>query len=80
MNVLAAADVAAPLHRRRQPGAGSPGRDDLAELDAQLTQRELGGLVVLGETAWPFLGARTGASVAARVKAVLDPHNRLPAL
>ena len=53
---------------------------DLAELDAQLTQRELGGLVVLGETAWPFLGARTGASVAARVKAVLDPLNRLPAL
>ena len=53
---------------------------DLAELDAQLTQCELGGLVVLGETVWPFLGARTGASVAARVKAVLDPHNRLPAL
>lgn len=53
---------------------------DLAELDAQLTQRDLGGLVVLGEATWPFLGARTGASVAARIKAVLDPQNRLPAL
>lgn len=53
---------------------------DLAELDAQLTQCDLGGLVVLGEAAWPFLGARTGASVAARIKAVLDPQNRLPAL
>lgn len=76
---LAAANVA-----RRYIAAGNLAwiswPHDLAELDAQLTQRELGGLVVLGETAWPFLGARTGASVAARVKAVLDPHNRLPAL
>ncbi len=53
---------------------------DLAELDSQLTQRGLSGLAVLGEAEWPFLGARTGASVAARIKAVLDPHNRLPAL
>ncbi len=53
---------------------------DLAELDGQLTQRGLSGLAVLGEAEWPFLGARTGASVAARIKAVLDPHNRLPAL
>lgn len=53
---------------------------DLAQLDTQLTQRGLSGLAVLGEAEWPFLGTRTGASVAARVKAVLDPHNRLPAL
>lgn len=53
---------------------------DLVELDAQLTQRNLGGLVLLGEAAWPFLGTRTGASVAARVKSVLDPQNHLPAL
>ena len=53
---------------------------DLAELDAQLTGRNLGGLVLLGAAKWPFLGTRTGASVASRVKTVLDPQNHLPTL
>lgn len=70
--------------RRRYIGGGAlawiawPG--ELALLDSYLTQLHLGGLVLWGQTTWPFLGARTGASLSARVKRVLDPHNRLPTL
>ena len=70
--------------RRRYFGGGAaawiawPG--DLAPLDAFLTQLQLGGLVLRGATTWPFVGARTGASLAARVKRVLDPTNRFPVL
>lgn len=70
--------------QRRYFGGGAaawiawPG--DLAPLDAFLTQLQLGGLVLRGATTWPFVGARTGASLAARVKRVLDPTNRFPIL
>ncbi|HQY93720.1 exodeoxyribonuclease V subunit gamma, partial [Caldilinea sp.] len=53
---------------------------DLVPLDDYLTQLQLGGLVLRGETQWPFVGARTGASLAARVKRVLDPTTRFPIL
>ncbi|MFO7635185.1 MAG: hypothetical protein R6W76_21755, partial [Caldilinea sp.] len=53
---------------------------ELSVLDSYLTQLQLGGLVIRGQTGWPFLGARAGASLAARVKRVLDPFNRFPTL
>jgi glycolate oxidase FAD binding subunit len=53
---------------------------DLAVLDAFLTQLHLSGLVLWGAAASPFVGARTGASMAARVKRVLDPADRFPIL
>lgn len=70
--------------QRRYIGGGAlawiawPG--DLAQLDAYLTQLQLSGLVLRGAAAWPFVGARSGASLAARVKRVLDPDNRFPIL
>jgi len=70
--------------QRRYIGGGAlawiawPG--DLAALDAFLTQLHLSGLVLWGAAASPFVGARTGASLAARVKRVLDPANRFPIL
>jgi hypothetical protein len=70
--------------RRRYIGGGAlawiawPG--ELAVLDAFLTQLQLSGLVLWGAAASPF-GVRTdGASLAARVKRVLDPVNRFPIL
>jgi glycolate oxidase FAD binding subunit len=53
---------------------------ELAQLHVYLTQLQLSGLVLRGETQWPFVGARTGASLAARIKRVLDPTNRFPIL
>lgn len=71
--------------RRRYIGGGAlawiawPG--ELAVLDAFLTQLQLSGLVLWGgAVASPFIGARTGASLAARVKRVLDPVDRFPIL
>jgi glycolate oxidase FAD binding subunit len=70
--------------QRRYIGGGAlawlawPG--DLAQLDAYLTQIQLSGLVLRGAATWPFVGARSGASLAARVKRVLDPDNRFPLL
>ncbi len=69
---------------RRYIGGGAlawiawPG--DLTQLDAYLTQLQLSGLVLRGAVTWPFVGARGGASLAARVKRVLDPNNRFPIL
>ncbi len=77
--VLAAAGA-----QRRYIGGGAlawiawPG--DLAQLDGFLTQLQLSGLVLRGAATWPFVGARSGASLAARVKHVLDPDNRFPIL
>lgn len=53
---------------------------DLGQLDAHLTQLQLGGLVLRGEVEWPFVGVRNGASLIARVKRVLDPFHRFPML
>lgn len=58
---------------------GWPG--DVAELDVHLQVLGLGGLVILGPTAGaPLLGARTGLSLVRRLKAVLDPDNKLRAI
>lgn len=70
--------------QRRYIGGGAvawiawPG--DLAALDAYLTQLQVSGLVLRGDAAWPFVGARAGAALAVRVKRVLDPANRFPIL
>jgi glycolate oxidase FAD binding subunit len=70
--------------QRRYIGGGAvvwiawPG--DLVALDAYLTQLQVGGLVLRGDAAWSFVGARAGAALAARVKRVLDPANRFPIL
>lgn len=53
---------------------------NLSQLDAHLTHLQLGGLVVRGAVEWPFIGIRTGASLLARVKRVLDPFHRFPIL
>ena len=53
---------------------------DLTQLDSYLSHLHLGGLVLRGGAAWPFVGVRAGASMAARIKRVLDPDNRLPTL
>ena len=53
---------------------GWPG--SLGDLDQHLTTLGLGGLVVLGSTAAPLIGARQGHNLAARVKATLDPDNK----
>jgi glycolate oxidase FAD binding subunit len=53
---------------------------ELSVLDAFLSQLQLIGLVLRGQAASPFLGLRIGASLAARVKRVLDPSNRFPTL
>ena len=45
-------------------------------LDALLTQQGLAGLTVLGQTAQPFLGDRTGHAFIARIKQALDPAGR----
>lgn len=52
---------------------GWPG--SLADLDQHLTALGLGGLVVLGSTTAPLIGARQGYNLAARVKATLDPND-----
>jgi glycolate oxidase FAD binding subunit len=52
----------------------------LGALDGFLHQLQLSGLLLRGQAATPFLGARSGASLAARVKRVLDPSNRFPTL
>lgn len=76
--------LAASGAQRRYIGGGAlawiawPG--DLTQLDAYLTQLQLSGLVLRGAATWPFVGARSGASLAARVKRVLDPDNRFPIL
>ena len=57
---------------------GWPG--ELATLDEMLSQLELGGIVVLGTGRRQFLGTRTGAEMAHRVKQVLDPAGRFRAL
>lgn len=70
--------------QRRYFGGGAaawiawPG--ELATLDSLLTQLQLSGLLLRGEATWPFVGARTGAALGARIKRVLDPANRFPAL
>lgn len=70
--------------QRRYFGGGAavwiawPG--ELTALDALLTQLQLGGLILRGDVAQPFVGARTGASLATRIKRVLDPSNRFPIL
>jgi glycolate oxidase FAD binding subunit len=51
-------------------------RGDLAEFDRLLSALELPGLVVLGETAHPLIGARVGQAFARRIKAGLDPHDK----
>jgi len=53
---------------------GWPGA--LEELDTHLHGLGLGGLVVLGRTLSPLLGARSGDSLARRLKTVLDPHSK----
>ena len=81
LNRLAALDalLAANGAVRRYSGGGNlawvgwPG--SLADLDQQLAALGLGGLVVLGSTAAPLIGARQGLNLAARVKATLDPDN-----
>jgi len=76
--------LAASGAQRRYIGGGAlawiawPGA--LAQLDAYLTQLQLSGLVLRGASMWPFVGARSGASLAARVKHVLDPDSRFPIL
>ena len=65
---------------RRYSGGGNlawvgwPG--SLVDLDQHLAALGLGGLVVLGSTAAPLIGARPGINLAARVKATLDPDNK----
>lgn len=86
LNVIPALDAvlqAAGLQRRYVAGGtlawiAWPG--DLGQLDAHLTRLQLGGLVLRGEVEWPFVGVRTGASLLARVKRVLDPFHRFPIL
>lgn len=53
---------------------------DVGVLDAFLSQLQLSGLVLRGQAAAPLLGVRSGASLAARVKRVLDPFHRFPTL
>ncbi|HHY53871.1 MAG TPA: FAD-binding protein [Chloroflexi bacterium] len=53
---------------------------ELDTLDAFLTTLQLSGLILRGAAPWPFIGARPGATLAARVKRVLDPTNRFPTL
>jgi glycolate oxidase FAD binding subunit len=75
--------VAANAGRRYSSGGnlawiGWPG--DLADLDTQLVALGLGGLVVrsaLHAPAAPLIGMRNGVSLARRLKAVLDPENKL---
>jgi glycolate oxidase FAD binding subunit len=86
LNVIPALDQAlqaAGAQRRYVAGAALawiawPG--DLGQLDAYLTQLQLGGLALRGEAEWPFVGVRNGASLIARVKRVLDPFHRFPIL
>lgn len=49
-------------------------------LDVHLRILGLGGLVVLGATDRPLIGVRSGIDLARRLKAVLDPHNKLRTL
>lgn len=53
---------------------GWPG--SLADLDHHLTKLGLSGLVVLGSTAAPLMGSRSGQNLALRVKATLDPQDK----
>jgi glycolate oxidase FAD binding subunit len=56
-----------------------PGR--LAALDQQLQQLQLAGLALIGESgesSSPLIGHRTGQRFAQRIKAALDPEQRLP--
>lgn len=70
--------------RRRYFGGGAAAwiawPDKLSALDAMLTNLQLSGLVLRGAAACPIIGLRTGATLAARVKRVLDPTNRFPIL
>jgi glycolate oxidase FAD binding subunit len=70
-------------HRRYFGGGAAvwiawPGQ--VTALDALLTQLQLRGLLLRGDAAWPFLGARADAALLARIKRVLDPANRFPTL
>lgn len=52
----------------------------LDSLDAHLAALGLGGLVILGKASTPFLGVRSGESLAQRLKLVLDPHGKFRAV
>lgn len=57
---------------------GWPGA--LPDLENRLQALGLAGLVLVGQTTRPLIGARTGENLAARIKRTLDPNSKFPDL
>lgn len=83
ISVLEAALAQHPEPRRYAAGgnlAWLAWRGPVAALDQLLTAQGLAGLTILGETAQPFLGDRSGHAFINRLKQALDPASRFCAL